>query len=369
MESLRPIFWGQGMFLQPQHFQQQDSYHETRLRHNLHLLHPFCWGIKSLEINETALRNFIFEVERCELITLQGTIILFQGETFPSNARIVRRPFEDALDPGGKPLGVFLGLRRSQWEEANSVVREGAGAYDAIAEVPRRYSIQEEVTPDLMGQDNRGSALKYLVHEVHIFFGEETQRDQDYEQIKIAEVLRSTGGQGAVISKRYIPPALSTHASAVLDGMLREVRDLLTAKGRELAEYKRQRRIHTSDMSSRDTVLLLRMQLVNRYIPLFHHYLEVEATHPCVLYALLRQLVGELSTFSETITALGPLQQPLQPYRQDRLWECFDTAVQLASFRSPSMVSISRHTSTKGSSRAIGTTTCRSASTCRLGSS
>src|SRR5215510_14338624 len=55
MGPLRPIFWGQGMFLQPQHFQQHDCYHEARLQRYLHWLFPFCWGVKSLVINETAL--------------------------------------------------------------------------------------------------------------------------------------------------------------------------------------------------------------------------------------------------------------------------------------------------------------------------
>jgi len=36
MELPRPIFWGQGMFLQPQHFRRQDGYHEARIRRYLH---------------------------------------------------------------------------------------------------------------------------------------------------------------------------------------------------------------------------------------------------------------------------------------------------------------------------------------------
>ena len=36
MELLRPVFWGQGMFLQPQHFQRQDGYHAARIRRYLH---------------------------------------------------------------------------------------------------------------------------------------------------------------------------------------------------------------------------------------------------------------------------------------------------------------------------------------------
>ena len=36
MELLRPFFGGQGRFLQPQHFQRQDGYHEARVRRYLH---------------------------------------------------------------------------------------------------------------------------------------------------------------------------------------------------------------------------------------------------------------------------------------------------------------------------------------------
>ncbi len=45
-------FSATGMFLQPQHFQQQDCYHEALLRRYLPWLAPFAWGIKSLVICE-----------------------------------------------------------------------------------------------------------------------------------------------------------------------------------------------------------------------------------------------------------------------------------------------------------------------------
>ncbi|HEX9869690.1 MAG TPA: type VI secretion system baseplate subunit TssK [Candidatus Tectomicrobia bacterium] len=328
MDQLRPIFWGQGMFLQPQHFQQQDSYHEARLRGYLHWLYPFCWGVKSLVINEPALRNFMFEIELCELVTWDGTIVRFQGETLPSNARIVPRSFEPALDPGGRPLGVFLGLKRRQWEEDNVYVRREPGRNEAAGEKQRRYSLQELETPDLFAENGQNSSLQYLMHEVRLLFDQDTAvHSEDYELVKIAEVLRAAEAQGAVLSKRYIPPSLSVHTSPVLAGILKEIRDLLTAKGREFTEYKRQHRIQTMEMGARETAYLLIMQMLNRYIPLFHHHLEVQETHPSVLYALLRQLVGELSTFSETISVLGG---PLPAYRHDQLWECFDAAIQVA---------------------------------------
>ena len=236
------------------------------------------------------------------------------------------RSFEDALDPGGGPLGVYLGLKRLQWEEDNASSRDGTGGNATAAHTRRRFSIQELTTPNLFAPDSQGCPLQYLIHEVQLLFEDETAQAQDCELVKIAELLRSADGQGVVFSKRYIPPSLTIYSSSVLEGMLKEIRELLTAKGRELSEYKQQHRVHSIEMGSRDTVFLLMMQTVNRYIPLFHHYLEVAETPPWVLYALLRQLVGELSTFSEIVSVLGG---PLPAYRQEELWECFDPAVRI----------------------------------------
>ena len=327
MEPLRPIFWGQGMFLQPQHFQQQDCYHEARLRRYFHWLSPFCWGVKSLSIREAALQNFVFEIEQCEMMTWDGTILRFQGGTLPSNAIIRTRSFAGDLTAGGRPLGVYLGLKRLQMEEHNLSTRQGPDNNATVVEQGRRFSLQELEVPDLFAEDGQSCALQYLMHEVRLFFDSDAAvQTHDYELVKIAELLHAAEGQGAVLSKRYIPPSLSVNASPILASMLKEIRDLLTAKGRELAEYKRQRRVHTIELGGRDTVFLLMMQMVNRYIPLLHHYLEVEETHPCVLYALLRQLVGEFSTFSETVSVLGG---PLPAYRHDQLWECFDAVVRI----------------------------------------
>jgi type VI secretion system protein ImpJ len=188
--------------------------------------------------------------------------------------------------------------------------------------------LQEAEVPDLLATDGQRHAVHYRLYELCLLFDSDAaMQTHAYALIKIAELLRATEGQGAVLSKRYIPPCLSIFASPLLAGLLREIRNLLTTKGRDLTEYKQQWRVHTIEMGSWDTVYLLMMQMVNRYIPLFHHYLEVEETHPCTIYALLRQMIGEFLTFSEAVSVLG---EPLPAYRHDQLWKCFDAAIRVA---------------------------------------
>jgi type VI secretion system ImpJ/VasE family protein len=110
------------------------------------------------------------------------------------------------------------------------------------------------------------------------------------------------------------------------------VRDLLTSKGQEFAELKRQRGVRATAQSAQEAIRLVMLQTLNRYIPLWHHHLEIGRLHPEPAYALLRQMVAEFSAFSEEVSALGAVQgtavtsQNLPPYDHEDLWFCFDLA-------------------------------------------
>jgi type VI secretion system protein ImpJ len=331
MERLRPVFWGQGMFLQPQHFQQQDAYHEGRLRQLFHFFLPHCWGVKSLTVNESALRNFIFEVEQCDLVTWDGTLLRFRGESAPSNARIEPRSFEQHLDPTGRPLNVYVGLRRIQLEESNLDEHPGVDGGQAAQQNGRRHKrflLQESEMPDLCTGERQTCVLHQLIYEPYILFDVPASRSEDYELVKIAEILRSPDGKGGVLSRRYIPPSVGISSSPILESILKEIRDLLTVKGQELAEYRRRHGGNIAELGARYIGHAFLTQTVNRYVPIFHHYIESGEVHPYLAYGTLRQLVGELSTFSETVSVLGARagEDVLPPYRHDQLWPCFHLA-------------------------------------------
>ena len=145
--------------------------------------------------------------------------------------------------------------------------------------------------PNLYSDDGPGETLHYLMHDVRLLFDTDLAQAQEYELVKIAELLRAPDGQGAVLST-YVPPALAVHASPVLTSLLKAVRDQLTAKGRELAEYQQQCGNLPSALGPRETVALVMRQTLNRYIPLVQHYLEIEETHPCALRPAAANRVG-----------------------------------------------------------------------------
>ena len=324
MEPLRPLFWGQGMLLQPEHFQQQDSYHEALLHHLLALLSPFFWGVCSLRVNETALQNFVFEVEEAELLTFEGTLLRV-GDLRPTTGRIAPRSFQQDLDPTGRPLSVYLAVKRLRSDEGNLAQANG----DRGGDSNRRFLLEESEVSDLLVGSDHSVQLQYLVHDAEVLFDVAAERSHDYELVKVAEILRSPDGKGGIRSQQYIPPCVSIKSSPVLEAILKEIRDLLTAKGRELSGFTR-RRASGAELGARDLGYVAMLQAVNRYIPLFHHFLESGWAPPSQMYAIVRQLIGELSSFSATTSVLGARgnEDDLPPYQHTNLWECFSLAVQ-----------------------------------------
>ena len=54
MNIQRPLFWHQGLFLQPQHFQLADLYFQSLLTPLHNFLQPYLWGVQRWEIAEAA---------------------------------------------------------------------------------------------------------------------------------------------------------------------------------------------------------------------------------------------------------------------------------------------------------------------------
>jgi type VI secretion system protein ImpJ len=76
-------------------------------------------------------------------------------------------------------------------------------------------------------------------------------------------------------------------------------------------------------------VYLLAMMALNRYVPILFHYTETQQVHPWFVYGTLRQLIGELSSFSERVTVLGESEERdliLPGYDHGNLWNSFFTA-------------------------------------------
>jgi type VI secretion system protein ImpJ len=316
----RPIFWHQGLLLQPQHFQLADLHAQSLLEPVHAFLGPHFWGVGDREIHEAALGNRSFEVRRGEFLFADGTYAVF-----PGNAVIESRSFDDAWVEGGKPFTVLVGLKR--WSDAGQNVGVLSGSL-AMADLTSRFvtPADAEEVGDLhhAGPPAQVKRLRYLLR---IFW--ETEREQlgDYVLIPLAQLERM--GDEIKLSTKFVPPALTISSSEVLLNLIKDIRDAIAARAHQLEEYKRQRGVHTAEFGARDMAYLLALRSLSRYIPLLFHSTETRQVHPWSVYGMLRQLVGELSSFSTTVNLLGGEEDGtarLPAYDHWNLGACFSAA-------------------------------------------
>jgi type VI secretion system protein ImpJ len=306
IDRKQPLFWHQGLFLQPHHFQYHDAWIVQTQARQLELTSPWCWGLGALKISDGALAARQLVIDEISVRWRDGTLT----ET-PGNAQIESLHFELADFTSG-PRTVYVGLRRLEDEQVNVQTFENladAGKADARLVVPA----DPQVVPDryAAGPTGRVTLMTYVLR---LFWEDELANLGQYELMPLTRLEQD--GDVIRLSPNFVPPCLNLAASAVLQQMLREVRDDIIGRARQLEIFKQPMTNRTGDEGQFGPMLAL--SILNRYGPAVNSMMEAPQTHPWSLYSLLRQLVGELSTFSEYCDLLGETrdgQRLIDPYR------------------------------------------------------
>jgi type VI secretion system protein ImpJ len=323
VNNLKPVYWHQGLFLQPQHFQLADQYNRAQIQPLIRHMHPHFWGVAEYSIVESALSNRSCEMNSGEFLFSDGTYV-----TLPGDAVISSRTFDaDWLDID-KPFTIFIGLRKLNQQEQNVTVLNDL---ERTHDVNTRYvslTDPEEVN-DMYSGDSIAN-VKKLTHVLHIIWENELEKYEDYMLIPIARVVRKESE--IVFDKTFYPPVLSLNSSVELTSLIKEIRDDITGRMMQLSSYDSDE----TDASSHYDATLMRYKLaartLSRHIPRLFHYTDEGSIHPWEVYGLLGELIGEISTFTKTINVLGetPDGVSLFPsYNHKDIGSCFNAAKDL----------------------------------------
>ncbi len=274
----RPV-WSEGLLMAPQHLQQQDAYHEALLEARLEAVSPLSYGVVDVELDRRALAAGQITLERFSGVLPGGLVAGFAAAEpgAPSS-----RPIDTHFAPTQAALEIFLGVARE---------RDGSSSHEGTR---ARFKPRQREAFDRVG-----SAEAVQVDIAHpnavLLFGDE--RRDDYDAIKIAEVVRD--GTGALlVQDRYIPPCLRIAASPFLVGAVRRVVGMLETRRRTLSDARRERDAGTVEFQANDVTLFLLLSSVNAALPVMRHFAESPDLSPRALYLQLVALAGQLSTFA-----------------------------------------------------------------------
>ena len=319
MKSLKPIYWHQGLFLQPQHFQLTDIFAQALSRPFMDAVLPYGWGIREIDIQTSALARGTGHVNALSAIFQDGTYV-----QFPGNAVIRSRSFEEDWTYRDRPLTLYAGLRRFQENTSNVTViphLDAEGGETRFVTLP-----DPEEVRDLYGT-GPDALVKTLYFNIRLFWDSEIHRLEHYNLIPVAQVLWDGGA--IKVSPTFVPPSLSLSASRNLSGLAQEIRNECASRARQLEEFKAPGESRGEGSETGSLTYLLALRTLNRYVPLLYQYTESAPLHPWMLYGVLRQMVGELSTFSDRVNLLGEsdvFPEPLPPYTHEDIWGCLTRA-------------------------------------------
>ena len=320
----KPIFWHQGQFLMPQHFQISDRLQQAMLAPLLRFGQPHFWGLGKLELQESAFAHLTCEVDAVDCLFPDGTWV-----EFPGNAIVQPRVVGDAWPNAETPLTVYLGLRKFSNHQDNVTVLPNLDNLDRVTTRYVSLADPEEVRDRYM--EGPPAKVKSLLHVVKVFFSTEPEAAEEHHLVPIARIVRV--GDGFRADPEFIPPALGLNASNTLRKLVREIRDELAGRALQLDGYKSQ----GGEQPDFDPVLLrykLALRTLSRYVPMLFQATEAGNVHPFEVYGLLRELLGEASSFTRSVNLLGENadgERLVSAYDHANAGECFFSIRKLLS--------------------------------------
>ncbi len=285
--NLDRVVWSEGMLMCPQHLQQQDLYFEATLGARLAAASPYPWGVVSMTIDEGALKAGQLKIGQFSGVLSAGLAVEFApGEAGAPAAR----PIAEAFPTTASMLEVYLAV---------PAAREGIPNFqDALDDVgAARFRIANRPVHDLTIAKTE-QIIAFGRPNLTIIYG--TEPRDDYETVKIAEVVRDSTGSFA-LSRNYIPPALTVTASPVLMAWLQDLLSVLLTKQRAVSETRRQIDAAAVEFTGQDITRFLLLNGLNTYIPHVRHIVESRTTSPLGCFLTLIELGGALTTFSSEV--------------------------------------------------------------------
>ncbi|WPL16627.1 type VI secretion protein, family [Thiorhodovibrio winogradskyi] len=311
-----PIYWHQGLFLQPQHFQLLNQQLPEMLVPLLARLRPYFWGLAAGGLDPSALAARRLDLLETSLLLPNSAVLL----SCPGNAVCAPRIIAPETVPAEGSCLVYLGLRCPSAGEPNLTL---APSITEMANAPTRLAapVEPEDVADLYG-DGPPAQVRSLSYVLNFVFEHELEHAGNLELMPVARLVQEDGD--IKLDSGYVPPCLCLSVSSVLGALVRDLLDRILGKSAQLEGYKN---LSSREFISADfTLLLMALRSLSRNAARLEQMLESPCQSPWEAFGLLRELAAELSVFSVDTDATGSHWQDkrvIPSYAHEDIGHCF----------------------------------------------
>jgi type VI secretion system protein ImpJ len=293
------VVWSEGLFLRPQHFQQQDRHTERHVDLRVGALRTHGWGFTTVEIDRDLLVTGKLALRSARGVFPDGTPFSVPDDDPAPPALEVPAATRD------RTVFLAIPLRR-----AGAVEIDKAGGSREIT----RQQRQELEVRDNAGVTDEPALMEVAALTMRLVLQGEPL--DEYACIPLARITECKADRQVVLDEQFIPTVVRSSAATRLGSFIHEVQGLLHQRGEALGG----RVTATGRSSSAEVGDYLMLQAINRYEPVATHLAQHGGLHPEDLFCFGASLAGELATY--TLPSKRPT--PLEPYRHDNLRATFD---------------------------------------------
>jgi type VI secretion system protein ImpJ len=293
------VLWSEGLFLRPQHLQQQERWFERLVAQRLDAARPFGWGFTTLSIDAPALAAGTLALGAASGVLPDGTVFRFPADDRP--------PDPLRCDPGWKNALLYLAVASERPGVPSCTLDEEGAAtgYRYRALVGEIVDVNDgfpEPVPVQVG----GLCLRLLPA---------AELTGALAAMPVARLVERRADGQLVLDTGFVAPTLSCRDSALAGSWIDELRGLLHQRSEALAT----RLAHPGRGGVAEIADFLLLQTVNRYASLLDHLATVDRLHPERFYAECVQMAGDLATFGDD----RRLARPFPAYDHDDLQATF----------------------------------------------
>jgi type VI secretion system protein ImpJ len=293
------VVWSEGLFLQPQHFQQHDRYFERLIDGRAAPLAGYSWGFCRMELNRAGVTLGKVQLTAARGIFPDGTPFDFPGEDRPP------LPLDIDANIRDEPIVLALPVRRPGMDETETT--------DTQENTLARFFVEEHEIVDSNANSNNSTSVQ--IGQLRLRLMRKRDVTDAYTTLDVAQVAERRADNQLILQNDFIPPVLCVGSNIILSGYVTELQGLLHQRGETLAARVAQ----PGRGGVAEVADFLMLQTVNRYEPVFAHFLVKSLLHPERLFSTCLGLAGDLATF--TSANRRPLAYP--EYQHDALVNCF----------------------------------------------
>lgn len=331
MPTKNRVIWREGLFIKPQHFQQQQRHNDYQLQRRITGLKNYSYGFSSLILNQELLKLGRIGLSAASGCMADGTVfdIPYQDHA-PNQLDVI-----NCNDAASRDIYLALPM-------LNDVINEVASPHSQLSGAIRYREHTDDVR-DL--HTDGGDVSQLLLAQLAPRLMQGSEDLSAYSVLPLCRIKEKRPDGSLILDEEFIPTCTTLGASNQLKSFMDEVEGTLVERARLLAT-----RIGSPGQQGiADVAEFMMLQVFNRVQPLFTHLAQQEVMHPQDFYCQLVQTCGELRTFTDESRLAGTF--PV--YNHDNLTDSFQPLFlamrqTLSTVLAPRAISIQLHVQAHG---------------------